>query len=273
MNYIYCYTNKLNNHKYVGQTNNFKRRKREHSSCSFNPKASSYNDLIHQKIREYGLENFEVEVLEILYTNDQSIVDEREIYWIDKLESFCGTGKGYNRTIGGQGLQRGSRIFTKEEIKEIKEQIKQGVSFLELECKYNISASFLSSLNHGYYLREDDETYPLYKYYKEDKDYDELVELLINSNLPLTEIAKQLGMGYSTVKKINAGTLRKGLYPSYPIRKTKRADRIKEALINGKDTVHEIMKKFECSYETVRRINVGETFKDSNLNYPLRSSL
>jgi len=26
-------------------------------------------------------------------------------------------------------------------------------------------------------------------------------------------------MGYSTVKKINAGTLRKGLYPNYPIRK------------------------------------------------------
>jgi hypothetical protein len=24
--YIYCYTNKLNNHKYVGQTNNYKRK-------------------------------------------------------------------------------------------------------------------------------------------------------------------------------------------------------------------------------------------------------
>ena len=26
MYYIYCYTNKINNHKYVGQTNNLKRR-------------------------------------------------------------------------------------------------------------------------------------------------------------------------------------------------------------------------------------------------------
>lgn len=50
MNYIYCYTNKINNHKYIGQTNNFERRKREHASCSFNPAASSYNDLIHQKL-------------------------------------------------------------------------------------------------------------------------------------------------------------------------------------------------------------------------------
>lgn len=51
MNYIYCYINKINQHKYVGQTNNLQRRIREHRSCSFNEKASSYNDLIHKKIR------------------------------------------------------------------------------------------------------------------------------------------------------------------------------------------------------------------------------
>ena len=54
MYYIYCYTNKINQHKYVGQTNNYKRRIREHHSCAFNSNASSYNDLIHKKIREYG---------------------------------------------------------------------------------------------------------------------------------------------------------------------------------------------------------------------------
>lgn len=49
MYYIYCYINKINNHKYVGQTNNYERRIREHRSCAFNKKASSYNDLIHKK--------------------------------------------------------------------------------------------------------------------------------------------------------------------------------------------------------------------------------
>lgn len=78
MYYIYCYTNKLNNHKYVGQTNNFKRRLREHKSCALNPKSSSYNDLIHQKMRQYGVDNFDVEILEILYTDDINIVNERE---------------------------------------------------------------------------------------------------------------------------------------------------------------------------------------------------
>lgn len=32
MYYIYCYENKQNGHKYVGQTNNIERRKREHRS-------------------------------------------------------------------------------------------------------------------------------------------------------------------------------------------------------------------------------------------------
>lgn len=80
MYYIYCYTNKINQHKYVGQTNNLKRRIREHRSCAFNEKASSYNDLIHKKIREYGEENFEIEVLEKLFIEDVEIINEREIY-------------------------------------------------------------------------------------------------------------------------------------------------------------------------------------------------
>ena len=63
MYYIYCYINKINNHKYVGQTNNYERRIREHRSCAFNEKASSFNDLIHKKIREYGEINFQITIL------------------------------------------------------------------------------------------------------------------------------------------------------------------------------------------------------------------
>ena len=39
MNYIYCYTNKINGHQYVGQTNDVERRKREHRSCASNEKS------------------------------------------------------------------------------------------------------------------------------------------------------------------------------------------------------------------------------------------
>ena len=80
MYYIYCYTNKINNHKYVGQTNNYERRIREHRSCAFNAKSSSYNDLIHKKIRQYGEDNFDITIIETLYIDDIAEVNRKEQY-------------------------------------------------------------------------------------------------------------------------------------------------------------------------------------------------
>ena len=273
MYYIYCYTNLINQHKYVGQTNNLERRKREHKSCAFNNKASSYNDLIHQKIREYGIESFEISVLEKLYTEDIKEADEREIYWIKKLETHRSSGKGYNSTWGGRSPENRSRFLTAEQIQEIKQDLKNKVPFIDIENKYQISSAFISSINHGNYFYDENENYPLCKYYKEDKDYDELIELLLNSTYSLSKIAEILGIGYSTVKKINAGTLRKGLYPTYPIRKKsvyeQRADKIKELLLTTNYSNAEIAKITNASEETVRRIKIGETHFDKKLNYPL----
>ena len=273
MYYIYCYTNLINQHKYVGQTNNLERRKREHKSCAFNDKASSYNDLIHQKIREYGIENFEISILEKLYTEDFKEADEREIYWIKKLETHRSTGKGYNSTWGGRSPENKSRVLTKEQIQEVKQDLKNKVAFIDIENKYQISSAFISSINHGNYFYDENENYPLCKYYKEDKDYDELIELLLNSTYSLSKIAEILGIGYSTVKKINAGALRKGLYPTYPIRKRsvyeQRADKIKELLLTTNYSNAEIAKITNASEETVRRIKIGETHFDEKLNYPL----
>lgn len=273
MYYIYCYTNLINQHKYIGQTNNLERRKREHKSCAFNDKASSYNDLIHQKIREYGIENFEISVLEKLYTEDIKEADEREIYWIKKLETHRSSGKGYNSTWGGRSPENKSRVLTKEQIQEVKQDLKNKVPFIDIENKYQISPAFISSINHGNYFYDENENYPLCKYYKEDKDYDELIELLLNSTYSLSKIAEILGIGYSTVKKINAGTLRKDLYPTYPIRKKsvyeQRADKIKELLLTTNYSNAEIAKITNASEETVRRIKIGETHFDEKLNYPL----
>lgn len=101
----------------------------------------------------------------------------------------------------------------------------------------------------------------MYNYYKDDNDYDELIDLLLNSEIRMSDIAKQLGIGYSTVKKINAGTMRNGLYPTYPIRKLSanemRANKIKDYLINSKYTKTQISNLLNVDLETIRRINVG----------------
>lgn len=166
-------------------------------------------------------------------------------------------------------------MFSFEEIQKIKEDIKNGIPYLELQQKYSVSPSFFSSLNHGTYFYDETETYPLYQYCKSDKDYDELIELLVSSNLILVEIARQLDIGYSTVKKINSGKLRKGLYPTYPIRKcspnTVKANQVKDLLLNSSLTKKEIMSAVSVSEETIRKINLGQTYHDDKLIYPLRN--
>lgn len=272
MYYIYCYTNKINQHKYVGQTNNYNRRIREHHSCAFNKNASSYNDLIHKKIREYGEENFEITLIEKLYTDDIEEVNKREQYWIKEKNSYCGNGAGYNMDSGG-GRKEHSKILSDEELKEVKKKIKEGIPYYDIEKAYGISSGFISSINNGIYFFDENEEYPLYKYYKDDSDYDELIDLLLNSEYSLKRISEMLNMGYSTVKKINTGTLRKGLYPTYPIRKKSvnemRADKIKKLLLTTNYSNLKIANIVNASEETVRRIKIGESFKDEKLSYPL----
>ena len=157
----------------------------------------------------------------------------------------------------------------------MKQLIKNKTPFIDISAKYGASTSFISSLNHGVYYFDENESYPLCKYYKEDRDYDELIDLLLNSTYSLAKIAELLEMGYSTVKKINAGTLRKGLYPSYPIRKIsaneQRANKIKELLLTTNFSNKEIAKMVSASEETVRRIKVGESYYDEKLSYPLKT--
>lgn len=274
MYYIYCYTNKINNHKYVGQTNNLNRRIREHHSCAFNEKSSSYNDLIHQKIRQYGENNFEITLLETIYTDDIKEVNKREQYWIKEKNSYCKYGAGYNMDLGG-GRRGYSSVLSQEELQLLKDQIKEGKSYLEIEEHFSISSSFISSINNGIYFFDEKQKYPLHKYYKDDDDYNELIDLLLNSEYSLKKISEMLEIGYSTVKKINAGTLRKGLYPTYPIRKKSanemRADKIKNLLMTTDLSNREIAKMVNSSEETVRRIKIGESFKDEKLSYPLKN--
>ena len=99
MYYIYCYTNKVTNRKYIGQTNNIDRRKREHLSCANNELSKSYNDLFHKKLREYGEENFIFSILEEINTQEEA--DAQEKYWIEQFRQW--EFNLTNITSGGEG--------------------------------------------------------------------------------------------------------------------------------------------------------------------------
>ena len=56
MGVVYCYTNKINNKKYIGQTLWEKQRYNQHKNC--------YEDsLFHRAIKKYGFDNFNYEIL------------------------------------------------------------------------------------------------------------------------------------------------------------------------------------------------------------------
>jgi len=119
---IYKHTNKINNKSYIGKTIfSMEERLAGHIKSSRN--GSEY--AFHRALRKYGVDNFTSEILES--DIEESIISEREKYWIKKYKSF---GKlGYNMTIGGEGTQ-GIKVkeSTKEKLREyaIKAYNKEG---------------------------------------------------------------------------------------------------------------------------------------------------
>ena len=90
MSFIYKITNLIDNKVYIGlTTRTVEARWKEH--CRHG------SQQIDDAIQLYGIENFQIETLEEC---DESILDDREKYWIDYYDSFK---NGYNNTYGGRG--------------------------------------------------------------------------------------------------------------------------------------------------------------------------
>lgn len=272
INFIYCYTNKINNKKYVGQTNNLQRRLREHKSCSFNPNSMNYNCVIHRAIRKYGLENFDIEVLETLINKTQNDVNEAEEKWIREKESLV-SQHGYNVLEKSQGHWKS--FLTPEVVSEIKMMIKNKASYDSIVEKYAISKSFISCINAGKCFFDKETSYPLCAYRISSDTYDSLIEDLIKPEFTFKELSKIYSLSESTIKKFNYGMLKPNYYQgSYPIRKITprdyKAQLVIDKLTNTSLTKKEICELLSCSDETVRRINLGLSHKDNNLKYPLR---
>lgn len=95
---VYKLENKINKKIYIGVTNNFERRMREHKNNANNPKCD--NRAIYRAIRKYQWENFSKEILEKNDTIEKCF--EREQYFIE-LYNTLDSRYGYNMTKGGLG--------------------------------------------------------------------------------------------------------------------------------------------------------------------------
>ena len=138
---IYCFTNLINNKRYIGQSIVLEQRYNQHLRNVNNEK---FQYPIYLAIRKYGLENFRYEILEETTTNK---LDEREKYWISYYNSY---NNGYNLTEGGKARCRTHCKLTKEDILNIEDILRNTDILLEdISKEYNISIGDVSMINNG----------------------------------------------------------------------------------------------------------------------------
>ena len=157
MGIIYCYTNKINGKKYVGQTINAEQRYNAHKSNYQNPNNTEYNSLIHRAFRKYGFNNFTYEIL-VKDIDDINVLNELEIYYIKKFN--CQTPNGYNVEAGGKNCAKpktlehrkkeiwGQAKLTEEEVIELRKAYRDKKSPTEIyNKKYKDRLHYNSFLN------------------------------------------------------------------------------------------------------------------------------
>ena len=122
MAFIYKITNSINDKIYIGNTTrSLKERFQEH--CRDSRKEKTKHRPLYQDMNKFGIDKFQIELIE--ENNDNP--NEREIYWIDKLNSRV--PNGYNIALGGLG----KKMVTKQEEKEIIQLYKNGNSILSIK--------------------------------------------------------------------------------------------------------------------------------------------
>lgn len=262
--YIYCYKNKTNGHKYVGQTKNLKSRYSAHKSCAYNKDSKDYNSLFHQKIREYGLENFEFYVLEEINSGDLGLINEREIYWIKKERSWVRYGEGYNVTTGGENFKKNISL-SDNEIKEIQTLLLDTKKpFTEIAKQFDSYREAIARVNTGKYGFSEELSYPL-RATREwspipQKTKEKIVEEILLTNQTLKEIARKFNISYHLVMQINTGESNLIGDYNYPLRKAKNKkipeevkEQIKERLLIGEKPV-KIAEQFGVHVTTIYNI-------------------
>ena len=129
MGYVYCITNLINSKRYVGKTiSTIDERWREH--CQDSQKERCEKRPLYDAMNKYGIENFKIEELE--YIEDDSQLSEREIFWINELQTYG--RNGYNATLGGDG----KCLYDHMEIIEL---YKLGYSITKITDKLNCDPS------------------------------------------------------------------------------------------------------------------------------------
>lgn len=280
---IYVIKNDINNKVYVGQTKDIKKRFESH--C----KKTKDNSLIRKDIHKYGKQHFWVEILESQVEN----YDEREIYWIKKLNSQV--PNGYNILAGGSepphfyGKDHPLSKMTNEDVENLKWDLANTrMPLSDLAKKYNISKRQVLHINNGDVRNQNDDTYPIRKEPNingklTDSDIDKIIHLLKYTYRFNGDIAREFHVDVHAIDRINNGITHHRDDIQYPIRKWKssgvipftyeQVTEIIDKLQNTNISINRIAKEYGVCPSSIYQINTGHSkkYRRENIKYPIRS--
>lgn len=172
--YIYILQNTINLKIYVGQTNNLKKREREHRAKD---RIKTKNSPLYQAIKKYGFDKFKMIPIESF--DSISEVDDAEIFWIQFFQSR-NREFGYNLAEGGcvnrgfkhsdkwkkEQSKRKKELFknklsnmaklTMNEVKEIRSLfIKENISYRKLANMYNTNRITIKRIINNLIYKDD----------------------------------------------------------------------------------------------------------------------
>jgi group I intron endonuclease len=134
---IYKATNNITGKCYIGQTiNSLDKRIKGHLKES----KGQNNRPFLMSLQKHGLDNFLFEIID--YANNLDELNDKEIYWINELNTV--SPNGYNVTIGGQGIKT-------ENYKLIGWLISEGLKKSEKWKKLREDQGYLDKITHNFY--------------------------------------------------------------------------------------------------------------------------
>ena len=266
--YVYKIENKINKKIYVGQTNNLDRRMQEHKHDERN------NHPIHNAIKKYGWENFEVSVLYYGVNYNEKEKEYIKLYKSNRKEY------GYNITAGGQdssGENNPQSKLSQSDVHQIISDLKGNNSIECIAKKYRTTVKTIRNINAGISWRIGSLQYPIRKRKLKilnNEEVKEIISLLKDANNSIEGIADMFNIKPYIVLNINKGNTYRLDSEIYPIREIgipgRDIERIVEMLEQENIPIKEIAEKFNKTLSQIYRINKGECWHNDSLKYPIR---
>lgn len=266
--YVYKIENKINKKIYVGQTNNLDRRMQEHKHDERN------NHPIHNAIKKYGWENFEVSVLYYGVNYNEKEKEYIKLYKSNRKEY------GYNITAGGQdssGENNPQSKLSQSDVYQIISDLKGNNSIECIAKKYRTTVKTIRNINAGISWIIGSLQYPIRKRKLKilnNEEVKEIISLLKDANNSIEGIADMFNIKPYIVLNINKGNTYRLDSEIYPIREIgipgRDIERIVEMLEQENIPIKEIAEKFNKTLSQIYRINKGECWHNDSLKYPIR---